>query len=550
MLSPTPKPPAAGRPLGVGGEHHRRAQRRAERGERVGAELLDHRRRGQVQRRAGAVRAGHRGRLHDPLRVGGAQQRVAGHEQPVGALEPRARAHLVEPAQVARVGGHRPGAAVDQRDHRAGAAGRGAPHLDPAPGQGRLDEVSGAAVGARAEHPRPAAEGDHPGGHVGGLATGGERDPGRGVVVGDQRAGRLDDDVEQHVSQAGDQHSLGLPMRRRGVPRRAESPHDDQGSCTVTRPQRRGVRRYCIRSRRRRPGVHDHQPRPAHRDERPHRPRDRGRGTARRGGPGDDRRRRRRGAGRAVRRRAGAGRGGGRRRQDQRPGPRAGAGQAPHRRDDRRRHVVRRAPGRHPGVRHRRTRRGAPRGPGHLGRVRRPGRAGRRPRHGRVRRREVDPGHRRHAGAARVAVGARAGLRHRRAAGLLCPRRRAAGAVAGRLRRRGGGDHAGAGRAAPAAGDRRRPTGGGRGRDGPRPPRPHARGRAGRGRAAWRGRQGRHAVPAGVVPRAHGRGQPGRQRGAGAGERRAGRGDRRGQLQPTREASAPDRERLTARGRS
>ena len=62
--------------------------------------------------------------------------------------------------------------------------------------------------------------------------------------------------------------------------------------------------------------------------------------------------------------------------------------------------------------------------------------------------------------------------------------------------------------------------------------RPDARGRAGRGRAARRGRQGRHAVPAGVVPRAHGRGQPGRQRGAGAGERRAGRGDRRGQLDP------------------
>ena len=42
--------------------------------------------------------------------------------------------HLVEPAQVARVGGHRPGAAVDQRDHCAGAAGRRAPHLDPTPG--------------------------------------------------------------------------------------------------------------------------------------------------------------------------------------------------------------------------------------------------------------------------------------------------------------------------------------------------------------------------------------------------------------------------------
>ena len=87
----------------------------------------------------------------------------------------------------------------------------------------------------------------------------------------------------------------------------------------------------------------------------------------------------------------------------------------------------------------------------------------------------------------------------------------------------------------------------------PRPARAHP-GRGARGGAAGRGdREGRHAVPAGVVPRAHRGREPAGQRRAGALERAPRRGDRRRRPRLTggpERVGAPDRERLTARGRS
>ncbi len=76
----------------------------------------------------------------------------------------------------------------------------------------------------------------------------------------------------------------------------------------------------------------------------------------------------------------------------------------------------------------------------------------------------------------------------------------------------------------------------------------------GRGRPAGHRRQGRDAVPARVVPRPDRRGQPEGQRRAGARQRRPGRTGSRAPDRADRRAleggCAPDRERLTARGRS
>ncbi len=123
-------------------------------------------------------------------------------------------------------------------------------------------------VSARGPNTRASpAEGHHPGRDVGGLAAGRERDPGRGVVVGHQRARRLDDHVEHHVSQTRDQHVPPPPFVR--PPSLVQNPPmTTRAPAAAPRRRRRGVRRYCIRPGRRRVGVHDHQPRSADRDER------------------------------------------------------------------------------------------------------------------------------------------------------------------------------------------------------------------------------------------------------------------------------------------
>src|SRR3954447_4530378 len=203
------------RPLGIVAEHHGRAQRRADLGETRAPEAVQHRGGGEVHRDPGAVGPGHRRGLHDPLRVRCPHQRVAGHEQPGRRLQPGAEPHRVQPAQVARVGGHRPRAVTEDREDRAHPSGRGTPDLDAASGEGLLHQCARARVRTRSEDPGPAPERDHPGRHVRGLPAGRERDGRRRVVVGRQRLLGLDDDVEHDVSQARHQHRHASRLRLR-----------------------------------------------------------------------------------------------------------------------------------------------------------------------------------------------------------------------------------------------------------------------------------------------------------------------------------------------
>ncbi len=181
----------------------------------------------------------------------------------------------------------------------------------------------------------------------------------------------------------------------------------------------------------------------------------------------------------------------------------------------------------HPRLRHGRPRRRAPRGSRHLGRVGRPHHPVDDARDRRVRRGEVDPRRRRHPRAPRDPQRAGARLPHRPLPRLLPRRLRIRRRLAGGRPRRGrGGD-------ARARGPRvrRRPRrlqpgrAGGRARPHPARQRPHRRAR--RGRPGGRAGQGRHAVPARVLPHRHAGPQPRGQRRAGPQQRRPRRRDRR-----------------------
>ena len=156
-LPPAPKPPGLVAHSPSVANTTDGPQRPAQVGERVGAERRRPSRPRTGRPRSGCRAPGRRRRSRRP--AAGRACAAARSRTRTASRAPSshgAGADLVQPAQVAGVGGHRPGAVGHQGDHRTRCGPvRGAPHLDAAAGERLVDQVPGAGVGARPEAPAP-----------------------------------------------------------------------------------------------------------------------------------------------------------------------------------------------------------------------------------------------------------------------------------------------------------------------------------------------------------------------------------------------------------
>jgi len=128
--------------------------------------------------------------------------------QPVGAGQPRSVGQpVVDPRQVARVGGEGARPRRDQRHHRAAVpVVRLGIQLDPTGRQLPVDHLADRIGGSRPEQPGATAQGTHPRSDVGGLPARAQRDGCRRVVIGRQGSLRRDEDIEHDVTGHAHQH--------------------------------------------------------------------------------------------------------------------------------------------------------------------------------------------------------------------------------------------------------------------------------------------------------------------------------------------------------
>jgi len=135
-------------------------------------------------------------------------EHVARDVQPVRSGEPARlqgtggqleRRPAVRRHRTVAVGAH------DRDDHPRPTAG-GAQRLDPVARKLRLHQATGSVVAAVPDEARSRAQGDSPGGDVGGLAAGADPSRRDDVVARDERLVGTDDDVEHQVAERADQH--------------------------------------------------------------------------------------------------------------------------------------------------------------------------------------------------------------------------------------------------------------------------------------------------------------------------------------------------------